>query len=58
MAFVTPCISTYVQKSESHYKCSYGVHKFKPSHQKRFHISLCFVIVLSFKCETFSGNWV
>ena len=26
-------------------KCTYGVHKFKPSCQKTFHIFLCFVIV-------------
>ena len=34
-------------------KCSYGVHKFKPSREKKIHIFLCFVIVSASECETF-----
>ena len=32
-------------------KCSYGVHKFKPSRQKKFPICSCFVIVFSLNNE-------
>ena len=31
---------------------------FKPSHQKKIHISLCFIIVFVSKCRTFSSDWV
>ena len=31
---------------------------FKPSNQKKIHISLCFVIVFVSKCRTFSSDWV
>ena len=34
-------------------KCSYGVHKFKPSRLKNIHISLCFVIVSASEFKTF-----
>ena len=34
------------------------IHKFKASRQKKFIIPLCFVIVLAYKWETFSGDWV
>ena len=39
-------------------KCSYGLPKFKPSRQKKFHIWSCFVIVFPLNVKKKSADWI